>query len=91
MSKHNSLFTSEYQTIETLLTEFDILLKFVATDTSLSIFTTLTNFASVSSIDFSTAVTPSFGSDFNPDKLETLRQQWAASDFSGLPKFEVRS
>ncbi|MBD2365062.1 hypothetical protein H6G36_28545, partial [Anabaena minutissima FACHB-250] len=37
------------------------------------------------------AVTPSFGSDFNPDKLETLRQQWAASDFSGLPKFEVRS
>ncbi|AFY48170.1 hypothetical protein Nos7524_2328 [Nostoc sp. PCC 7524] len=91
MSKRNSLLPREFQTIETLLKNFDISLKFVATDTSLSIFTTLNNFASVSSIDFSTAITPAFGNDFNPEKLETLRQQWATSDFSGLPKFEVRS
>lgn len=90
MSKRNSLFAPESHTIEALLTDFDISLKFIATDTSLSIFTTLTNFASVSSIDFSTAVTPAFGSNFNTDKLEALRQQWAASDFSGLPKFEIR-
>jgi len=39
--------------------------------------------------EFETKVTKAFGTDFDYQKLESLKQQWQSSDFSELPTVEV--
>lgn len=41
--------------------------------------------------DFLTKVTLAFGDGFDAEKLEGLRQQWAASNFGAIPAIEIRS
>ncbi len=41
--------------------------------------------------DFLTKVTLAFGEGFDAEKLEGLRQQWAASNFGAIPAIEIRS
>lgn len=40
---------------------------------------------------FTAKATLAFGSLFNTEKLEDLHQEWAASNFAGLPAIELRS
>jgi Tol biopolymer transport system component/Ca2+-binding RTX toxin-like protein len=47
--------------------------------------------AIASDADFLTKVTLAFGDGFDAEKLEGLRQQWAASDFGAIPAIEIRS
>jgi Ca2+-binding RTX toxin-like protein len=47
--------------------------------------------AIASDADFLTRVTLAFGDGFDAEKLEGLRQQWAASDFGAIPAIEIRS
>jgi Ca2+-binding RTX toxin-like protein len=41
--------------------------------------------------DFLTKVTLAFGDSFDAEKLESLRQQWAAGEFEAFPPIEIRS
>jgi Ca2+-binding RTX toxin-like protein len=47
--------------------------------------------AIASDADFLTKVTLAFGESFDAEKLEGLRQQWAASNFGAIPAIEIRS
>ena len=40
--------------------------------------------------DFLAGVKFAFGDNFNPAKLEVLRQQWASGQFEALPTIEIR-
>ncbi|MBW4617542.1 MAG: choice-of-anchor L domain-containing protein [Desmonostoc vinosum HA7617-LM4] len=87
MNKHKS--SHQKSSVSSNFADLDISLKLLVNDVSDSVLIPLTNLTA--NAKFSQTITTSFGNDFNVSKLETLRNQWAARDFSQLPTFEIRS